>query len=217
MPVDEAQVGDLRVLVIADDPLARTGLSMLLSGEPGCLVIGQVESEHDLDEAWATFQPDVLLWDLGWEPDLETMDEQIAFLAEDTAWPALLLVPDEDLAGPAWGAGARAVLRRDANPAAIAAALRGVVQGLLIVDPAFRGLLVAPVVPTSDLVEELTPRELEVLQLVAEGLANRAIGQRLNISPHTVKFHLNALMGKLEAQSRTEAVVRATRLGLIML
>ena len=67
------------------------------------------------------------------------------------------------------------------------------------------------------LVETLTPREIEVLQLLAEGMTNRAIAQRLEISEHTVKFHVNALMGKLHAQSRTDAVVRATRLGLLLL
>jgi DNA-binding NarL/FixJ family response regulator len=67
------------------------------------------------------------------------------------------------------------------------------------------------------LAEELTPREREVLQLLAEGLANKAIAQQLTISEHTVKFHVNAIMSKLGAQSRTAAVVRATRLGLVVL
>lgn len=67
------------------------------------------------------------------------------------------------------------------------------------------------------LAEGLTPREMEVLRLVADGLPNKEIARRLGVSEHTVKFHLNALMGKLGAQSRTEAVVTATRQGLIML
>jgi DNA-binding NarL/FixJ family response regulator len=67
------------------------------------------------------------------------------------------------------------------------------------------------------LVEELTPRELAVLHLVAEGLPNKTIALRLGISEHTVKFHINAILGKLGVASRTEAVVRATRLGLILL
>jgi DNA-binding NarL/FixJ family response regulator len=64
---------------------------------------------------------------------------------------------------------------------------------------------------------ELTPRESEVLYLLAEGLTNKAIAHRLEISDHTVKFHVNAILGKLNAQSRTEAVVQATRLGLLLL
>jgi DNA-binding NarL/FixJ family response regulator len=67
------------------------------------------------------------------------------------------------------------------------------------------------------LVEPLTAREDQVLQLLAEGLTNRAIARRLGISEHTVKFHVNAILGKLAAQSRADAVMRATRLGLILL
>jgi len=63
----------------------------------------------------------------------------------------------------------------------------------------------------------LTPREAEVLRLLAEGLANKAIAQRLDISEHTVKFQVNAILRKLDAQSRTEAVIEATRRGLILL
>ena len=75
----------------------------------------------------------------------------------------------------------------------------------------------SPARDPADLVEELTPRETEVLQLLADGLTNKAIAQRLGISDHTVKFHVNAVLGKLGAQSRTEAVVRASRLGLLQL
>ena len=65
--------------------------------------------------------------------------------------------------------------------------------------------------------EELTPRELEVLRLLAEGLPNKTIAHRLDISEHTVKFHVNSILSKLGAHSRTEAVINATRLGLILL
>lgn len=77
----------------------------------------------------------------------------------------------------------------------------------------------APTQETSDsaLVEALTPREREVLELLAEGLSNKDIGRALGISEHTAKFHVNALLGKLDAQTRTEAVVRALRLGLLHL
>jgi DNA-binding NarL/FixJ family response regulator len=92
------------------------------------------------------------------------------------------------------------------------------------VDPTFLPAL-APVSPETGVagpgdfapVEELTSRELEVLRLMAEGLPNKTIALRLGISEHTVKFHVNAILGKLGVASRTEAVVRATRLGLILL
>ena len=101
-------------------------------------------------------------------------------------------------------------------------AIRTVREGRTFLCPAVAGVIVedylgrraaSPPRPA----RALTPREREVLQLLAEGLANKAIAQRLAISEHTVKFHVNAIMSKLGAQSRTAAVVQATRLGLIML
>ncbi len=109
----------------------------------------------------------------------------------------------------------------------MAAALLAVAEGLAVLDADFQQALAGPNPSSSPApqyggdepppVEELTPRELEVLRLVAEGLPNKTIAQRLDISEHTVKFHVNALLGKLGVGSRTEAVVRATRLGLIFL
>ena len=144
----------------------------------------------------------------------------------NSSLPIAALMPDSSYAPAAWEAGARALLLRDANGERLAAALLALAQDLAVIDPS-----VVPVTryftpPAGDrewesgtppLVEALTAREREVLQLIAEGLPNKAIAASLNISEHTVKFHVNAILGKLGAQSRTEAVVRATRLGLILL
>jgi DNA-binding NarL/FixJ family response regulator len=110
------------------------------------------------------------------------------------------------------------LLPRHAAGASIVAAASAVGQGLAVVDPSFTEQIPwPPVRPDGVPLEELTAREMEVLQLLAEGLPNKSIAQRLDISEHTVKFHVNAILRKLEAQSRTEAVVQATRLGLILL
>ena len=94
-------------------------------------------------------------------------------------------------------------------------------DGLIAADERFlASLLPSPSSEGSDeltLKEDLTPREMDVLVRLAEGLSNQAIAQELSISEHTVKFHVTSIMGKLDAQSRTDAVVRATRLGLIFL
>lgn len=206
---------DLRVLVVAEDPLARAGLATLLADVPGLHVVGQVGSAATLDEDVALYRPDVVLWDLGWNPD----DAFPALPADsDEAIPIVVLLPEEgalDVVGP--GA-AQGFLLRDASPEQISAALIAVTQGLIVVDPALTPrMLPAEPAPDEPPAEDLTPRELEVLRLVAEGLSNRAIAARLEISEHTVKFHVNALLRKLNARSRTEAVVRATRLGLILL
>jgi DNA-binding NarL/FixJ family response regulator len=213
--------GDLRVLIIADDPLVRAGLAGLVAGEPGCLVVGRVESADDLTSEVETYRPDVLLWDLGWNP--RPVQETLGGVAPVAA-PLVVLLPDTAHAGAAWAAGARGLLRRDVQGARLAAGLVAVAQGLGVVDPEFIPALASPAWEDETAshgivtrVEELTPRELEVLRLMAEGLPNKTIAIRLGISEHTVKFHVNAILGKLGVSSRTEAVVRATRLGLILL
>ena len=196
------------MLVVAADPLARAGLVTLLDERPGLHIAGQVSGGESLAEELDVFQPDVLVFDLGWEPDegLETLEE-LALEPEGGQPNVVALAPDEETAAAAWSAGARGVLPRTASAGGLEAAIHGVALGLAVIEPE----LLANAWPA------LTPRELEVLQLLAEGLANKAIAQRLDISEHTVKFHVNAIMSKLGAQSRTAAVVRATRLGLIML
>src|SRR5690606_25177747 len=130
----------------------------------------------------------------------------------------VVLLPDETEAMDAWKAGARALLLRDAAPDRLATALSAAVQGLLVVDPVLaRALLPMRERDTEPLPEALTARELEVLQLLADGLPNKTIALHLRISEHTVKFHVSSILTKLNVQSRTEAVIRATRLGLVIL
>jgi two-component system nitrate/nitrite response regulator NarL len=215
---------DLRVLIVADDPLVRAGLAALLADRPGCAVVGQVAEDGDLESALEAYHPDAIVWDLGWDggPASPAGDplSGLEHLAELTGadLPLVVLLADEGRAVPAYLAGARGLLPRDTSGERLAAALMAAAEGLVVLDPPLADpLFGAREQSAAPLVEELTPREMEVLQLLAEGLANKAIAQRLDISEHTVKFHVNALMGKLGAQSRTEAVVRATRLGLILL
>jgi DNA-binding NarL/FixJ family response regulator len=127
-----------------------------------------------------------------------------------------VLLPDESLAADAWAIGPGGLLLRTAPPERLATALQAMADGLIVLDPRFPPDQLRRSASSASSTD-LTPREREVLQLVAEGLSNRAIALRLSISEHTVKFHINAIMEKLGAQSRTEAVVRATRLGLIVL
>jgi DNA-binding NarL/FixJ family response regulator len=215
-----ASLQDLRVLIVADDSLVRAGLATLLREQPGCAIAGQSASQADLRAEVDAGRPDVLLWDLGWTPARGL--ERLVDLADDLP-PVLALVPADTrdgAAAQAWRAGARGLLPRDAQASIMLAALDALSRGLVVLDPAFAGnlLLSAQPAPAGERpVEELTPREVEVLQLLAEGLPNKAIAQRLGVSDHTIKFHVNAILGKLGAQSRTDAVVRATRLGLILL
>lgn len=212
--LDYLQTERINVLIVADDPLVRAGLAALLASEPTIAVAGQVSSDADLGAMLSAFQPTALLWDLGWSPE-----EQIAALGhfvEEHPLPVLALLAVESLASAARAAGARGLLPRTSMARQMAAALQAVVQGLLIFDET---LLAAPMPTPADieLVDPLSARELEVLRHLAEGLSNKEIARAMTISENTVKFHVNTILGKLGAQSRTEAVVRATRAGLILL
>jgi len=199
------------VLVVSDDPLARTGLALLLKGQEGLTVAGQA----GVDDDWPEGGLDAAVWDLGL--GLRFGLERLRGMGP-SAPPAVAVVADELDAREALAAGARAALPRDADGESLAAAIRAVVQGLVVLDDSFAAALLreAPTAPP-DLVESLTPREAEVLQLLTQGLPNKAIAQRLGISDHTVKFHVNAILGKLGVQSRGEAIVQAVRLGLVAL
>jgi DNA-binding NarL/FixJ family response regulator len=173
---------------------------------------GQIAAGSNLLEDALLYRADIWLWDLGWDADALPAD-----LADAEA-PVIALLPDDTLAAGALAAGARGLLFREASLESLCRAIEAAAEGLLVLDPALLGVVQAPAHPQEmPPVEPLTGREREVLQLLAEGLSNRAIAQALAISEHTVKFHVNAIMSKLDAQSRTEAVVRATRLGLILL
>jgi two-component system nitrate/nitrite response regulator NarL len=208
-------MSDLRVYILAADPLARGGLAALLSGHPGILLSGQGGGDTELAAELDLYQPEVLLCDLGW--DANAMLEHLEDLPSGSP-PVLALLPGEDWLSQIWPARARGVLARSASAERLAAALTAVAAGLSVLDPAFLGTLREPrAQDRPELEEELTQREMEVLACLAEGLSNKAIALRLGISEHTVKFHVNTILGKLGAQSRTDAVVRATRLGIIAL
>ena len=206
----------MRVLVVAPDPLARAGLTALLAGFAPLEIVGQGGADRDLARTAAAYWTDALLWDFGWNPAVA-----VGLLAELVGElpPVVALVADGEAAAQVWAAEVRGLLAREANAETIAAALLAIGQGLLVIDPAFAWLLAkgGAARAVENPVEPLTPRELDVLHGLAEGLANKEIARRLGISEHTVKFHLNALMGKLGAQSRTDAVVRAMRAGVILL
>ncbi|MCC6805363.1 MAG: response regulator transcription factor [Anaerolineae bacterium] len=212
---------DLRVLVVASSPLARAGLTALLDGAPGLNIVGQTAGENELADALDVYRPDVLVWDMGWEP-LQTLDR----LPDVSGAGVLALVADGATALEASaaliGAGVRGLLLQDSGADMLTAALHALGQGLVVLTPDVADALRAEPLASPDrapdlMVDALTPRELEVINLIAEGLPNKTIAGSLGISEHTVKFHVNAILTKLSAQSRTEAVVRATRLGLIAL
>jgi DNA-binding NarL/FixJ family response regulator len=150
-----------------------------------------------------TGDPGVVLVDLG--PD--GADPLPAAAA-----PVLALAADPEAAAQALAAGAAGVLARTLDGARIAAALRVVALGLVVLEPGFQPAAPTPLPPEAS---PLSPREQDVLELLAEGLSNKEIGHRLFVSANTVRFHVGAILEKLDAASRTEAVVTGARLGLL--
>lgn len=211
----------LRVLIVADDLLARAGLAALLETHPTCDIVGQTTTGGNLSREIIVFRPDAVLVDLGWEFDVTS--GRLQPLIDETDLPLVTLLADDadaqTMLAVLRNRGGFGVLGRDNEPETLVTALMTAASGLIVIDPAYAPLLAVAddITDTSPLPEPLTPREMDVLQLVARGLTNKAIAQSLGITDHTVKFHLNAIMGKLDAQSRTEAVVIATRAGLIAL
>jgi DNA-binding NarL/FixJ family response regulator len=198
-----------RIVIAAASAVVRAGLEALLSATPGWEVAGSFADASHVD----SLRPDVLVAAL----------PVSGLAAMQSAAPAIVLLTSEGQ--PEWTAdalrsGVRALLPRDAPAAAILAAVEAAANGLAVIDPQeLEGLLGSPgPVDAADTgTAPLTPRELEVLRMMADGAANKEIAWKLAISEHTVKFHVASVMGKLNASSRTEAVTRGLRRGLILM
>ena len=205
----------IRVALVGNDPLARSGLAALLAQEPGILIAAELTMGEELRGGLIRSRPDVALWDLGVDGKLGL--ERLRDL-EPPFPPTLALVADEGAAAELLASGARGVLSREMDRVRIVAALQAIAQHLIVIDEnlawaTLRGRAGEEEAPG----ETLTPRETEVLQLLSRALSNKEIAQRLGITEHTAKFHVNSILGKLGAQSRTEAVVKAARRGLVLI
>jgi two-component system, NarL family, nitrate/nitrite response regulator NarL len=196
-----------RVLLVAEDAIARAGLRALAE-RAGLQVVADT-APADLAPALVE-AADAVVWDTGASGSLEGL-RAVARV------PALVLPWSPEQAREALAAGARGVLSRERLEEQLEAALQVVTLGLLVIDDGFDAEVLRAPSPEGPLVEPLTPRETEVLQLLAQGLTNRRVGERLGISEHTAKFHVNAILGKLGARTRGEAIAQAARLGLLLL
>jgi DNA-binding NarL/FixJ family response regulator len=197
-----------RLLIAAPSPAARLGLEELARSVPGLEVVGSFPDLSAVEE----LRPDVVLASI---PPGE-------IAAPDGSPPAYVLL--DGGSPPVWTRdalrlGVRAVLPPDAPPAEILAAVEAAAHGLAVIDPGELESLVsaAPAGTAAGPAPPLTARELEVLSLMAEGAANKIIAWKLNISEHTVKFHVASILSKLGAASRTEAVTIGIRKGLVLL
>jgi two-component system, NarL family, nitrate/nitrite response regulator NarL len=205
-----------RVLLVGDDPLSLAGVAALLAPEPEV----EVAAQGALDEvpgALAGAAVDVLCWDPGQD---EASAGHLVRAAGDL--PILALLGGRGGRGGPPGpgllrAGVRALVARDASGPALAAALHAAAAGFAVLEAREAQAWLRAPPAAIDGPGALTPREAEVLGLLAEGRSNKAIAARLGVSEHTAKFHVNAILGKLGAATRAEAIVLAARRGLVLL
>jgi DNA-binding NarL/FixJ family response regulator len=198
-----------RVAVISGYPAVYAGLTVLLERDPAIEIV-PLELSNEL----GMLTIDAIVVD---HAGLDTAVELSRELAVRPPFVVLGAEPETDWAD--LGSGPVAFLAGDAGAAELVAAVTAVVRGLIVIDPHIAGIAglrwngASPRLDPAD--DLLTPREMEVLRLVANGLPNKTIAHQLDISEHTVKFHVGSILTKLDAASRTEAVTIATRRGLL--
>jgi len=215
----------IRVLIAAASSVSRAGLEALLQVvarvEPKIEIVGRASDLASLPSLAEQLQPDVVIL------DADDLDHDFlgVFLDGDNL-PAVAVVVLTENRSSSWSAdalraGVRAILPRDLSAQELLAAVEAAAAGLVVLHPREVGAVLPSAAAASTraetLIEPLTPREREVLQMLAAGLVNKEIAVRLSISEHTVKFHVASILGKLGAATRTEAVSIGIRHGLILL
>ena len=229
--VDEGDKAPIRVLVVDDQQIVRQGLMTILKYAPGIEVAGQAGDGQEAIDLVGELAPDVVLMDLKM-PRLGGIPatRRICRQWRETQVIILTTYDADDLVFEGIKAGARGYLLKDASSEELVAAIRGVMRGESSIDPSVarkvmdefqrladsepaqpRGRGVAQEPP----IEPLTPREEDVLELLADGLSNREIATRLHLTEGTVRNYVSTIIAKLQANDRTHAVVTALRRGLV--
>lgn len=209
----------IRVLICDDHPIVRAGLSALLGSLPDIEVVAVVADGHDAVREVVTLHPDVAILDLSM-PGLDGIiaTREIGRVAPQVGVLVLTMYDDDESVFSAMRAGARGYLVKGVEQEDILRAIRSVAAGEAIFGPgvAHRVLsfLTAPRDHNAVPFPELTPRETEVLDLIAAGLNNTAIGARLEVSPKTVANNVSSIFAKLQVADRAQAIIRARDAGL---
>ena len=213
--------GVIEVMVAATSAVRRGGLETMVRESSSFRLMGSAPGLVGLAERVQSVQPDVVLVDL---PQPDPQFASLAASLERAGAAVLVLIdePDANWASRVLRADVRALLAREASREEIHSAIHAVHNGMVLLDPEITKDLLTVARPSTadpnlDTVEELTPREIEVLRMMAEGLGNKEIAARLGISDHTVKFHISSILAKIGASTRTEAVTQGIRMGLILL
>ena len=207
--------GQIGVVVASASAVRRAGLEAMVKSAPLLELRGSIQGTQTAAVRALELRADVVLADLE-KPSSLPIQGPLAVTAV-----VLVDSPEPGWIAQALRSGVKAILPRDAGAEDMIPAVRAAYAGFVFLDPAYARDLAqqvrAPLPPSGPANEHLTPRELEVLGMLAEGLGNREIAGRLGVSDHTVKFHISSILDKLGAATRTEAVTLGLRLGLILL
>lgn len=205
----------VRVVIVDDHAMLRAGLEQLLAGEPDLDVVGTAASGDEAITLVRELRPDVVLMDLqmpgtdGVRATREIVTEELADVLVLTSYS------DAERIVGALDAGALGYLLKDAEPDEVLRGIRAVARGESPIDPKAARELLGARRTTSTAAADLTPREREVLALVRQGLANKQIARRLEISERTVKAHLTSTFQRIGVVDRTQAALWAERNGII--
>jgi two-component system response regulator NreC len=212
----------IRVLLADDHKLIRAGLRLVVDQQPDLSVVGEADDGRQAVELARSLQPDVVVMDIGM-PNLNGIEaaRQIRDIRPDAAVVMLSMHSDEGYVLRALGAGARAYLLKDSATTDLVQAIRAVVEGKSFFSPAVSKVLLQDYMRklqrsgAEDSYDLLSPREREVLQLVAEGKSNKEIASLLNLSVYTVETHRAKIMQKLNLKGVPELILYAVRKGII--
>jgi len=209
----------IRILIADDHPVFRFGLRALLQTEPDIEIVGEATTGQEAIDLAAQLGPDIILMDLNM-PDVNGIEATRRILKNDPDGGILVITMfDDDSVFAAMRAGARGYLLKGAEGEETLRAIRAVATGQAIFSPAIAERVMqffaqSPSAEPEPAFPELTPREREVLALLAQGLTNSAIAQRLVLSPKTVRNHVSNIFSKLQVADRAEAIIRAREAGL---
>ena len=206
----------IRVVLVDDHRIVRQGLRSILGPDPRFEVAGEAANGAEALHVVADQQPEVVLLDLKL-PDMDGVElcRRLVETHPETAVLILTAFIDRNLVEACLRAGARGYLLKDAENLRLREQLLTVVQGHMALDPRAADIVVQYVRQYEAPPENLNEREVQIIQLISQGLTNKEIGQRLHLSEHTIKGHVKDILAKLDVHSRIEAVLRAKELDLL--
>jgi len=211
-----------RVLIAARSAIRQAGLEKLLANSSEFRLVGVCPSIAGFEQLARQVTPDIGLVDWDTQSDSDGVTGILRQIATEIRTVVLVDGPAPEFTAALLAMGVRGVIDRDSSRDEITSTLQSIAEGLTVLG-ADTGRQLAERIPHGDIssavvqAEDLTERELEVLELLAQGIGNKEIAARLEISEHTVKFHISSILSKLSASNRTQAVAHGIRQGLIVI